>query len=84
MSSSTSDTAAGFTEGPKRPYYAPPTQKRGFRVGDRVYLLKSDGTREGPYLVASTPGTRTYTLCREDGETAYNGVIVGADALEAD
>ncbi|OTA96296.1 hypothetical protein M434DRAFT_67721, partial [Hypoxylon sp. CO27-5] len=44
-----------------------------FNVGDKVYLLNSDGSRDGPYLIASVPSTGNYTLCLETGASVRNG-----------
>lgn len=54
-----------------------------FRVGDSVNVIHLDGTREGPYLVASIPSTGVYTLSFADGREAQEGESIEENDLEA-
>lgn len=58
-------------------------QKPSFHVGDKVYLLRSDGTRDGPFFIASLRSTRRCTLSLEDGQAIENGREIGIDDVEA-
>ncbi|KAJ3577750.1 hypothetical protein NPX13_g2819 [Xylaria arbuscula] len=72
-----------FTEIDERPYVAAYVQKPKFNVGDEVYLLDSDGTRKGPYLVASLPSTGKCTLSLANGSPVKNGAEVSTSDVEA-
>jgi hypothetical protein len=48
-----------------------------------VYLLNNEGSREGPYLVASVSSARKYTLSLEDGTAVKNGEEIDIDYVEA-
>jgi hypothetical protein len=58
-------------------------QKPEFRVGDKVYLRNSSGSREGPYFIASIPSAGKFTLSLENGQPILNGREVEVDYLEA-
>jgi hypothetical protein len=51
-------------------------------VGDNVYLLKDDGSREGPYLVATAPVAGRCTLCYDDGTPFRNNEEIDVDELD--
>ncbi|KAF4958832.1 hypothetical protein FGADI_2176 [Fusarium gaditjirri] len=51
-----------YTPGGKRPYVSKFDDAPSLRVGDSVYLLNTDGSREGPYLVATAPVSGQYEL----------------------
>ncbi|KAI0852641.1 hypothetical protein F5Y00DRAFT_227222 [Daldinia vernicosa] len=53
-----------------------------FNVGDKVYLLSSDGSLEGPYSVASVSGHKC-TLSLENGQVAKNGEEFEMAGLQA-
>jgi hypothetical protein len=59
------------------------SQSSAFAVGDRVYVVNSDGSRDGPFLVASICSSQTCTLSLEDGEAARDGAEVNIAKLEA-
>ena len=59
------------------------TQTSKFRVGDSVKIIQSDGSREGPYFIASVPSTGVYTLSDEDGVDVEDGDEVEDNDLEA-
>jgi hypothetical protein len=59
------------------------SQRPQFHVGDKVYLLGSLGSREGPYVVASVSSAGKYTLSLESGKAIRNGEEVDLDSLEA-
>ena len=48
-----------------------------------MYLLNSGGSREGPYVIASVPSARRYTLSLGNGEAVKNGEEIEIDYLEA-
>lgn len=48
-----------------------------------MYLLRSNGSREGPHVIATVSSTGKYTLCREDGKAVENGQEVSLDSVEA-
>jgi hypothetical protein len=56
-------------------------QKPKFKVGQKAYLHK-DGTREGPYLIATITSGKC-TLCLENGEPAKDDEEIELDYLEA-
>ncbi|PQE19649.1 hypothetical protein CJF31_00010053 [Rutstroemia sp. NJR-2017a BVV2] len=57
--------------------------KTQFFVGDKVYLLGSDGSRDGgPYIIASIPSMQKCTLSFENGQTAKNGEEIEMAKLE--
>ncbi|KAI0133389.1 hypothetical protein F4776DRAFT_625455 [Hypoxylon sp. NC0597] len=66
----------------ERPFVIDYVQKPAFNVGDKVYLLNSDGSRDGPYLIASVPSTGNYTLCLDTGASVRNGDEISGDELE--
>jgi hypothetical protein len=55
-------------------------QKPKFKLGQKVYLHKN-GTREGPYLVASVTPEKC-TLCLEDGTLVEDGEEIEQAYLE--
>lgn len=72
-----------FTEAGKRPRVEAYTQKPVFTVGEGVYLLKVDGSREGPYVVATAPVNGKCTLSYEDGMPFRNNEKINGDDLES-
>lgn len=52
-------------------------------MGDSVNVIHLNGTREGPYLVASIPSTGVYTLSFADGREAQEGESIEENDLEA-
>lgn len=58
-------------------------QKPKFRVADKVYLLKSDGSAEGPYLVGSVVSSGKCTLSDLDGQSAKKGEEIDMARLQA-
>ncbi|KAK2009604.1 hypothetical protein LZ32DRAFT_639915 [Colletotrichum eremochloae] len=64
-------------EDDRRPYVTSYAQKPKFHVGDKVYLVLN-GSREGPYLVASIGSVGKCTLSRENGEAVRNGEEIDA------
>lgn len=58
-------------------------QASEFRVGEKVYLVGSDGSREGPFLVASVCSGQKCTLSLEDGQAAKGGEEIKMAKLEA-
>jgi hypothetical protein len=56
-----------------------------FFVDDKVYVLKYDGTKDGPYVVASVDSVqKTCTLSTETGEaTEHSGQIAMAVLVKA-
>ncbi|KAJ5720227.1 uncharacterized protein N7483_008161 [Penicillium malachiteum] len=65
-----------------RPYIASSHFNRKFRVGDKVYLLGSDGSRDGPYLVALVISEQECILSLENGQTAKDGEVINMAKLE--
>lgn len=59
------------------------SQTSTFRVGDRVKVINTDGSRNGPYLIASIPTTGVCTLSDENGETIEDGEEIEENDLEA-
>ncbi len=57
-----------------------PHQKPKFKVGTKVYLHK-DGTREGPYVVATAAAGKV-TLCLANGELVRNGEEIDEDYVD--
>lgn len=58
-------------------------KKPNLNVGDKVYLLHTDGFRKGPYLVASLPSTGKCTLSLENGSAVNNGAEMDVNDVEA-
>ena len=54
-----------------------------YSVGDSVKVIQEDGSRDGPYLVASVPSPGVYTLSWADGQEAYDGEEIEENDLEA-
>ena len=52
-------------------------------MGDRVYLLDSDGVRKGPYFVASLLSKDKCTLSLENGRNVNNGASFNMNDVEA-
>lgn len=52
-------------------------------MGDKVNLLNSDGSDDGPFFVASVISAEKCTLSLENGQTARNGEVVQMARLEA-
>lgn len=48
-----------------------------------MYLLKPDGSREGPYIVASVPSAGRCTLSLANGDAVRDGQEVDIDYVEA-
>ncbi|CAI7589332.1 unnamed protein product [Penicillium glandicola] len=71
-----------FSNDEDRPYIANSHVNRKFRVGDKVYLLGSDGSRDGPYFVALVISTQECILSLENGETAKDGEVIHMAKLE--
>ncbi|KAE8441052.1 hypothetical protein EG329_005914 [Mollisiaceae sp. DMI_Dod_QoI] len=68
-----------FSDEEDRPRVVQSHQNPGFCVGDKVYVLGSDGSTDGPYVVAVVVSEQQCTLCLENGQTAKNGeVAVGS------
>ncbi|KAJ5945435.1 hypothetical protein N7516_005603 [Penicillium verrucosum] len=72
-----------FSDEEDRPYIASSDLNPRFRVGDKVYLLGSDGSRDGPYLVASVISPHECILSLENGQTAKDSEIIKMAKLEA-
>ncbi|KAI1127946.1 hypothetical protein F5Y10DRAFT_265654 [Nemania abortiva] len=66
-----------------RPYIKGSDTTPKFRVGDKVYLLSSNGTRDGPFLVESVVSAQEYTLCLESGTKVRGGDEFNMAQLEA-
>ncbi|KAI1065884.1 hypothetical protein LB507_001178 [Fusarium sp. FIESC RH6] len=62
--------------GGKRPHIP------AFTVGDSVYYLRSDGSRDGPFMVATAPVGGKCTLCYSDGRPYQNKAKISVDELE--
>ncbi|OTB18769.1 hypothetical protein K445DRAFT_19377 [Daldinia sp. EC12] len=73
---------ASFDQDGERPYVVDYVQKPEFSVGDKVYLLNSDGSRDGPYIVASVISAGKYTLSLDTGIPVRNGDEISGDELE--
>ncbi|KAK3983802.1 hypothetical protein QBC44DRAFT_338048 [Cladorrhinum sp. PSN332] len=71
-----------FSDEEDRPYVAGSYTNPSFRVGDKVFVLGSDGSRDGPYLVASVISAQECTLSLENGHTAKDGEVVQMARLE--
>ncbi|EKJ68426.1 hypothetical protein FPSE_11434 [Fusarium pseudograminearum CS3096] len=69
--------------GHKRPHVSAYMQMPEFTVGDSVYYLRSDGSRDGPFLVATPPVGRKCALCYSDGRPFQNNAMISVDELEA-
>ena len=48
-----------------------------------MYLLSSDGSRAGPYVVASVPSAQKCTLSLENGAAVQSGEEIAMAKLEA-
>ncbi|KAM5385365.1 hypothetical protein ACJZ2D_001006 [Fusarium nematophilum] len=72
-----------FVQGGTRPHVRAYTQKPIFKLGDSVYLLKLDGTREGPYTVATAPIAGKCALSHADGMPFRGSEQISVDELEA-
>ncbi|KAF5000099.1 hypothetical protein FDECE_11285 [Fusarium decemcellulare] len=72
-----------FSDEDDRPHVARFDTNPAFFVGDKVYLLGSDGSREGPYIVASVISAEKCTLSLENYQPAKNGMQVDMAKLEA-
>lgn len=59
-------------------------EKPKFNVNDKVYLLRRDAPREGPYRISSVPSAGKYTLSLENGKDVEGGKEFRVDALEAE
>lgn len=58
-------------------------QKPSLNVGQQVYLLRPDGTRQGPYMVASLPNPGKCTLSLQDGTNVNDGLEFDTQDVEA-
>ncbi|KAF4439492.1 hypothetical protein F53441_12599 [Fusarium austroafricanum] len=83
MSNTEQENKSEYIPGGKRPFVSAYTQVPSFRVGDSVYLLKSDGSREGPYIVAVAPSAGKCVLSYTDGRPFQDNAGVSVDELEA-
>ncbi|KAI1662035.1 hypothetical protein F4813DRAFT_343254 [Daldinia decipiens] len=72
-----------FSDEEDRPWIDPYAETPEFHVGDKVYLLSSNGSLEGPYLVASVPSRHKCTLSLENGQNAKNGEVFEMAGLQA-
>ncbi|CVK96576.1 uncharacterized protein FMAN_10917 [Fusarium mangiferae] len=72
-----------YTSGGKRPFVSTYDNAPSLKVGDSVYLLNTDGSREGPYLVATAPVSGQCTLCYDNGSPFRNNADIDVDELEA-
>ncbi|KAI6081064.1 hypothetical protein F4821DRAFT_250126 [Hypoxylon rubiginosum] len=70
-----------FDEDDKRPCVDRYVKRPQFRVGDKVFVINTSGSREGPYFVASVSGGK-FKLSGEDGQSAKNGDEFSLDSLE--
>lgn len=52
-------------------------------MGDKVYLLDTDGVRKGPYFVASLPSEGKCTLSLENGKNVNRGASFNINDVEA-
>ncbi|SPJ70635.1 uncharacterized protein FTOL_00363 [Fusarium torulosum] len=68
--------------GGKRPHITAYSEVAGLAVGDNVYLLKDDGSREGPYLVATASVAGRCTLCYQDGTPFRDNEEIDVDELD--
>ena len=59
------------------------SQRPEFHVGDKVYLLNSNESREGPYVIASLPSAEKCTLSLENGEAVKNGEEIDINDVKA-
>ncbi|PMD61251.1 uncharacterized protein K444DRAFT_611505 [Hyaloscypha bicolor E] len=82
-SANTQSNTVVFSKEGDRPYVTPYVHKPTFRVGDPVYLLNSDGSREGPYEIASLPSAGKCTLSSGSGQPIRNGDEIGTDWVES-
>lgn len=57
-------------------------QKPSLTVGDKVYLLDTDGNRKGPYLVASLPSAGKCTLSLENGSHVKDGALIDVNDVD--
>ncbi|OIW28187.1 hypothetical protein CONLIGDRAFT_706238, partial [Coniochaeta ligniaria NRRL 30616] len=74
--------SSNFADVGKRPGIVTYIERPVFHVGDKVYLLTSSGSREGPYVVASLPSAGACTLSHEDGKAVEGGKEIGIDCVE--
>ncbi|KAJ4018811.1 hypothetical protein NW752_005939 [Fusarium irregulare] len=68
--------------GGKRPHVSAYATIPAFTVGDSVYYLRSDGSRDGPFMVATAPVGGKCTLCYSDGRPYQNKAKISVDELE--
>ena len=52
-------------------------------MGDKVKLLNSDGSDDGPFFVASVISAQECILSLENGQTAKDGEVMQMARLEA-
>ncbi|KAK3338127.1 hypothetical protein B0H65DRAFT_477868 [Neurospora tetraspora] len=71
-----------FSDEEDRPYIARSYVNPEFRVGDKVYVLGSDRSQDGPYLVELVISDKECTLSFENGQTAKDGKAVQMAILE--
>ncbi|KAI1104101.1 hypothetical protein F4804DRAFT_206554 [Jackrogersella minutella] len=83
MSAFENTYTSDITEVGRRPYVVSYVKKPDLNVGDKVYLLDTDGSRKGPYLIASLPSTGKCTLSLENGDAVKNGEEIDANDVEA-
>lgn len=72
-----------FSDEEDRPWIEPYAKTPEFRVGDKVYIIGSNGSLDGPYLVASVPSGGKCTLSLENGQNAKNGDVFEMARLQA-
>ncbi|CEI65552.1 hypothetical protein FVEN_g8813 [Fusarium venenatum] len=68
--------------GGKRPHVRAYAQVSGFTVGDSVYYNGNDGSRDGPFIVATPPVGGKCTLCYSDGRPFQNKAMISLDNLD--
>ncbi|KAI0383372.1 hypothetical protein F5Y04DRAFT_33579 [Hypomontagnella monticulosa] len=83
MSASENTHSSDITEVGKRPYIVPYVKKPDLNVGDKVYLLDTNGSRKGPYIIASIPSIGKCTLSLEDGSAVNNEEEIDVNDVEA-
>jgi hypothetical protein len=54
-----------------------------FFVGDEVYLVLSDGSLSGPFLISSVLSSGVYTICHLNGDPANDGNQVDEENIRS-
>ncbi|RSL96823.1 hypothetical protein BHE90_016209 [Fusarium euwallaceae] len=84
MSSDEATNNFVFSNDEDRPHVNHPDTIPPFFVGDKVKVLLSDGSTEGPYLVASVIPPDRCTLCHPGNhKKAKDGAVIEMAVLEA-